>query len=40
MRNIAQSDVVGMGAGALLAGGGAMMLSQTDPKAFFIRFDN
>lgn len=32
MRNIAQSDAVGMGAGALLAGGGAMMLSQTDPN--------
>ena len=32
MRNIARSDAVGMGAGALLAGGGAMLLSQTDPN--------
>ena len=32
MRNIARSDAVGMGAGALLAGGGAMLLSQSRNK--------
>lgn len=31
-RAVARSDVAGMGAGALLAGGGVMMLSQTDPN--------
>jgi len=31
-RAVARSDVAGMGAGALLAGNGVMMLSQTDPN--------
>ena len=31
-RAVGRSDAVGMGAGALLAGGGVMMLSQTDPN--------
>ena len=31
-RAVGRSDVAGMGAGALLAGGGAMLLSQTDPN--------
>ena len=31
-RAVGRSDVAGMGAGALLAGGGVMMLSQTDPN--------
>ena len=32
MRNIANSDAVGYANAALLAGGGAMLLSQTDPN--------
>ena len=31
-RAVGRSDAAGMGAGALLAGGGVMMLSQTDPN--------
>jgi len=31
-RAVGRSDAAGMGAGALLAGGGAMLLSQTDPN--------